>query len=836
MSRFLSPSRLSILFFALITLVISGVFLFVSFEAGEGKLLMPLDDVYIHFQYARQLAHGEPYVYNPGGVATSGATSLLYPYALAGGYLIGFRDLWLGLWAMLLGAVALCASMVAIDRLCRVWADSYLMSLLIAASFGLTGSMAWHFMSGMETGLMIVFTLWTLLFFVKKRLGGFVVMSTLLALTRPEASVMAVVATLLMGFRMWPEIALAAKSAGQGWRLALLLLPLSAIFVQPGVNLLFTGSAVASGTQAKSLLAVVPQDWGLILQRIWENFNRMWMEFFTGFDGREGRGWYLPILLGPLAISGIIAMLFKRSWFLTGLLLMMWLLVMSAAIATLDTAFWHFKRYQAPLMALFFPVAAWALTRIAAWFSSWQNVNIRRVRLVSPVFSMVIAPIFSVFILIQFVQYHYVNVRYVYQQPYQMALWLQENTPPNALIAVHDVGLMRYVGGRNTLDMVGLTTPGAANYWRNGPGSVAEFLFDSRPDYIASYGRGHGYGLAYLEGTLLYENQLAAFPVEDWQRHLNVALAADFQGIYQPDWTKLNTVAVTSEQVVDVAALRSEAQHDYLWQSAGTGFASEVYEFNQITDAVRRIGGVEEFTIATGSTLEDEASDSILVTRVLAQHSGKIDIYIDDIFLDSQWIPFMPGQWFAIRTVIPPQLQAAQSHIRIVPQMDGGDYLPAQHHTEEFRQVMTCCRSSEELAIYQDGHFALNAIIDHSTSEMLDIEYTWIADGETTGDYRFFVHLYDDLHLPPVLQWDDYFAGMPVGNWHSGHIQDRIRLDIADLSPGTYQLAIGFYNPQTNERLMPLSDVYEVAQDGRLWLGEVEAPGEVLSTLHKITN
>ena len=37
-----------------------------SLAAGRGEYVLPLDDVYIHFQYARQLAAGEPYVYNPG--------------------------------------------------------------------------------------------------------------------------------------------------------------------------------------------------------------------------------------------------------------------------------------------------------------------------------------------------------------------------------------------------------------------------------------------------------------------------------------------------------------------------------------------------------------------------------------------------------------------------------------------------------------------------------------------------------------------------------------------------------------------------------------------------
>ena len=115
-----------------------------------------------------------------------------------------------------------------------------------------------------------------------------------------------------------------------------------------------------------------------------------------------------------------------------------------------------------------------------------------------------------------------------------MARWLQANTPKDALIAVHDVGMMRYMGGRNTLDMVGLTTPGAAAYWRNGPGSIAEFLIQERPDYIASYGKEHGLGLGMIAQTSIYGDPLAEFPVV-LDDYYNVALAGNLQGVYQPD-------------------------------------------------------------------------------------------------------------------------------------------------------------------------------------------------------------------------------------------------------------------------------------------------------------
>ena len=88
------------------------VYLSASVSGGQGDVLMPLDDTYIHFQYARQLAVGQPYQYNPGQPPTSGATSFLYPFVLDVGYTVGFHDLALGLWVMIVGALSLLASML----------------------------------------------------------------------------------------------------------------------------------------------------------------------------------------------------------------------------------------------------------------------------------------------------------------------------------------------------------------------------------------------------------------------------------------------------------------------------------------------------------------------------------------------------------------------------------------------------------------------------------------------------------------------------------------------------------------------------------------------------
>src|SRR5438105_4470490 len=64
-----------------------------------GEWSAPLDDVFIHFDYARATARGYPFQWSEGNGFSSGNTSLSYPFVLAFGYWVGFRGLLLMKWA-----------------------------------------------------------------------------------------------------------------------------------------------------------------------------------------------------------------------------------------------------------------------------------------------------------------------------------------------------------------------------------------------------------------------------------------------------------------------------------------------------------------------------------------------------------------------------------------------------------------------------------------------------------------------------------------------------------------------------------------------------------------
>jgi len=111
----------------------------------------PLDDVYIHFDFARSIAQGHPFEWIPGNGYSSGATSLLYPFVLAPGWLIGFRGAWLGLFAAIVACVCLvdlCRSLRALAAPAPAWVAYLFPPLVLCVPL-----LDWSWFSGMEVAL-----------------------------------------------------------------------------------------------------------------------------------------------------------------------------------------------------------------------------------------------------------------------------------------------------------------------------------------------------------------------------------------------------------------------------------------------------------------------------------------------------------------------------------------------------------------------------------------------------------------------------------------------------------------------------------------------------------
>lgn len=109
----------------------------------------------------------------------------------------------------------------------------------------------------------------------------------------------------------------------------------------------------------------------------------------------------------------------------------------------------------------------------------------------------------------------------------------------------------------------------------------------------------------------------------------------------------------------------------------------------------------------------------------------------------------------------------------------------------------------------------------------IDLEWQIKADADpaSLGDAKLFVHLYDqnDRFIEGV-QIDQRPGNgvLPPANWLPGILRESYTLALPEsVAPGTYRVAIGLYDPQTQER-MPVAGE-GVGSDRRLFIGTVES-------------
>jgi len=94
------------------------------------------------------------------------------------------------------------------------------------------------------------------------------------------------------------------------------------------------------------------------------------------------------------------------------------------------------------------------------------------------------------------------NVRDTFELNVATGKWIRDHLPPDARIAVHDLGAIAYFGRRRVLDLEGIGSPRALPYRRRGAAGLAEILRLERPDTYAGAPGG-------LQGTT--DDYVAAF-------------------------------------------------------------------------------------------------------------------------------------------------------------------------------------------------------------------------------------------------------------------------------------------------------------------------------------
>ncbi len=461
-----------------------GLFLGVSAQLG-GRLGFPLDDAWIHQTYARNLARYGRFEYIPG-VSSAGSTSPLWTLLLALGYLSGVPYL---LWTYLLGGLSLlwlAWGTMAVWR--QLWPALAAQDWLAGATLVLMWPLLWAAASGMETLLFAALSMQIVALYLKEQRVGdqeierlptlplsrsllfLGLLSGLLILTRPEG--VALVALVLLGLVL---------RAGE-WRARLVR-----VLVVAGTAVLlllpyFLFNYWANGSLWPNTMAAKQTEYAVLLQEFigWRLGQLLWLSLGGPADSWQGMSSAHLLLLPGLLLAGWQAV--RQDWAdkrLAATLLLLWAGGHVLLYAWKLPVTYQHGRYLLGVM----PV--WILYGLAGWLLLlFARQGGRRLWLAQKVAQFTFAFVL-LFFLLQGALAYATDVAIIEGEMVTVGQWLAENTPPNALVATHDIGAIGYFAERPLLDLAGLITPEIIPLLADET-AVSEYVLSSEADYVVT--------------------------------------------------------------------------------------------------------------------------------------------------------------------------------------------------------------------------------------------------------------------------------------------------------------------------------------------------------------
>jgi len=371
-------------------------------------------------------------------------------------------------------------------------------------------------------------------------------------LFRPEGGVQAI----------FVGVALVAFPRAAGWReRSRGVAALAAVAAVPVLLWMLTGSPKSNTAIAKLLVGNPYYVGNILVEKVGIQVRQLvsillngeqWSAEFLPHGGA-------PVLLAGLGAIGVCGWQRKATWRAAGALL---LALTMFAPCFYNSFLWNRLRYLWPFMT------GWivGLACLAAVAGELLASVRARWRIATPVLCGVFVGMFATKVEATIDDVAW-SASGIDRQQVALGRWVAQNLPSNARVGVNDTGAIAYFGGRRTFDVVGLTTAAEARYYVAGAGSRFEHYERMRgsnelPTHFVVY--PEWMGLPAVLGDTLTEAT-----VSDAGRTI---LGGETMVAYVADWSRLGSGekpwsadarATAPIDVVDVADLESEAEHDY---------------------------------------------------------------------------------------------------------------------------------------------------------------------------------------------------------------------------------------------------------------------------------
>lgn len=520
---------------------------------------MPLDDAYIHFQFARAFARLEPLVYVPGEPAVAGATSLLWPALLAPAALL---ERLLGLEGQLLVALSFLLGFGALGLLAHEAfsltgpltdrASAWLAALFVLAF----GGHLWCAGSGME----VVPLAFLLLRAARRTAEAFegeahprelLLLAWLGPLLRPEGALATLLAAAALGK--------SARDRRAPWTCA----ALAGALLPPLFNWIAAGSAGTTTSHVKWLPLNPYLGATASLSLAADNVR---LFFATLLNGELWSALALPEgsrFVAWLTLPALLVASFLRQKKARGFAL----LVVALGIllpATYETFLVNRLRYLWPFAAPWLvglACLAWLVSEGARRLLARAGLRRPDGAWLGRAFGLACALLLaerghrSIEDLAE-------SAAAIDAQQGALGKWANEALPEGARVGVNDAGALTFFSARPTFDVIGLTTASEGRHWVAGAGSRFEHYErlpeSARPTHFIVY--PEWFALDALLGEELAERTV----------HSTI-LGGPTMRAHRADYRLLGSGETPADlrhgapivDSLDVADLESEAAHGY---------------------------------------------------------------------------------------------------------------------------------------------------------------------------------------------------------------------------------------------------------------------------------
>ena len=640
-----------------------------------GDWSAPLDDVFIHFDFARSTARGYPFQWLDGHGYSSGGTSLLYPFVLALGYWVGFRSLSLMVWAGIVASVSVLVVSMGSARMFRdlpAWTKYLALPVLLC-----TGVLDWTLFSGMEVALFlglwaIALVVWDDLLRVREESHlrslalGLGIACLLVVATRPEA-----VPTVML-FSLSASVSVLRRF---GRRRALETLLLTAVpgallvVSQAVTNRVMTGDFTAAGALAK-LEVYHPY---MTDHEVWEK----WKEY-VGYQvfrvtnyhlsAAPGVGW----LIWLLAASSLVFRATRRYALLLWGCAICWVLV----VGLNGQVKWQNERYAMPALA-------WLLLAAALGFAGivTHEYRLRSMRLAATLASVGAVACFVYFQSPKFrdqVWFFGRASRNILDQHVRTGTLLSHVVKPTPKrILLSDAGAIPYAADLPALDLIGLggyaELPFARATRLGAPGGlelIERLAPKDRPDTFALYPSW------WSTLPLWFGRRFDEVPVRG-----NVICGGASKVLYRADFSSMDrsgqpfSASARRELVdgLDLADVINEAEHEFALEK-GRGhltmklLADPNDPRADLWDAGRLLAPPARLSFSLKGFRPH--TDGALVFRVAPEQKASFEVQLGDEKIGT--VELKPGDvWQEVPLAIPAGERGGPQHVRITPRSGG---------------------------------------------------------------------------------------------------------------------------------------------------------------------